>query len=193
MKTYRFGIDIDGTITDPSSFIPYINRHFNKSLTLEDIQEYDLSVALGISGQEFDRWMQHHEPRVYEQSKPAAGALETLKQWRQNHELYFISARPPAVKDVTYQWFNNHGVPFDHIELLGQHNKLHAAKSLEVDMFFEDKHDNAVMISEDCNIPVILMDTPYNRLAVPQNVHRVSSWNEARAVVERILQAPSLK
>lgn len=44
---------------------------------------------------------------------------------------------------------------------------------------FEDKHDNACEISEECNIPVILFDTPYNRLPVPKGVVRVYNWLEA--------------
>ena len=38
----RFGIDIDGTVTCPKTFIPYLNKSFNLKLTLEDINEYDL-------------------------------------------------------------------------------------------------------------------------------------------------------
>ncbi|KHF31202.1 hypothetical protein LR68_00151 [Anoxybacillus sp. BCO1] len=28
----RFGIDIDGTVTCPSTFIPYLNKSFQKNL-----------------------------------------------------------------------------------------------------------------------------------------------------------------
>ena len=188
MAPYRFGIDIDGTITDPASFIPYINQHFNKSLSLADIQDYDLSIALGITSAEFESWMQTHEPKVYQQSKPAEGALKVLSDWQEHHELYYISARSSSVKEITLNWFKQHGVPYDHIELLGQHNKLKASKKLNVDLFFEDKHDNAVMTAEECNIPVVLIDTPYNRLAVPDRVHRVYTWNEAKSLVDRLFQ-----
>ena len=34
-------------------------------------------------------------------------------------------------------------------------------------------------IAEECEIPVILFDAPYNRMAIPNNVIRVENWMEA--------------
>jgi hypothetical protein len=53
-----------------------------------------------------------------------------------------------------------------------------------VEIFFEDKHDNAVMIHEECQIPVILFDTPYNQDPIPNGVIRVNNWREANKWVE---------
>jgi uncharacterized HAD superfamily protein len=60
-----------------------------------------------------------------------------------------------------------------------------AAKKFEVDLFLEDKHDNAVAISEECKIPVILFNTPYNQDPVPKRVIRVNNWQEASAWVNQ--------
>ena len=38
----RFGIDIDGTVTSPTSLLPHINKAFQTELVLDDIKEYDL-------------------------------------------------------------------------------------------------------------------------------------------------------
>ncbi|HZG73794.1 MAG TPA: hypothetical protein VEY51_19840, partial [Chondromyces sp.] len=56
------------------------------------------------------------------------------------------------------------------------------------DIFFEDKHDNAVMIHEELNIPVILFNTPYNQDPIPPGVIRVSSWSEAEKWVQHWVQ-----
>jgi uncharacterized HAD superfamily protein len=53
-----------------------------------------------------------------------------------------------------------------------------------VDIFLEDKHDNAVEIHEECKIPVLLFDTPYNREPIPEGVIRVYNWKEACHWVE---------
>ncbi len=53
-----------------------------------------------------------------------------------------------------------------------------------MDIFFEDKHDNAVMIHEECNIPVILFNTPYNQEPIPNGVIRVNNWKQAYIWVE---------
>ena len=45
MTNIRFGIDIDGTVTSPTSLLPHINSAFKTNLELDDIKEYDLTKA----------------------------------------------------------------------------------------------------------------------------------------------------
>jgi uncharacterized protein len=175
----RFGIDIDGTVTCPTSLIPFLNRDFGLNLTLEDIKQYELTPLVDITEQEFARWFHENEPEMYKQSPLAEGAKNVLIQWALNHELYFISARGKHLYDVTKNWFVSHKVPFHHIELVGTHDKIEAVKKHQVQLFLEDKHDNAVMIANECNIPVILFDTPYNQDPIPSQVIRVKNWKEA--------------
>lgn len=184
----RFGIDIDGTVTCPSSMIPYLNKAFNLNITLDDIKQYDLTPLVDISEKEFSKWFKENEPVIYRESPLAEGAKEILTKWRQDHELYFISARGSHLQQITEEWFLENALEFDHIELIGTHDKIQAAKKFEVDIFLEDKHDNAVMIHEACKIPVILFDTPYNQDPVPNGVIRVSSWQEAYKWVDNWLK-----
>ncbi len=90
--------------------------------------------------------------------------------------------------DVTKTWFTNHQINYHHIELVGSHDKVSTAKKMGIDIFFEDKHDNAVSLSEELQIPVILFDTPYNRKPAPLNVIRVHNWLEARDWVDQWLK-----
>ncbi|MBB5173905.1 5' nucleotidase, NT5C type [Texcoconibacillus texcoconensis] len=183
--TKRFGIDIDGTVTDPATFIPSLNKHFNRNLTLDDLTEYDLCKALNISQRELEEWISIYEPTVYQEALPAPNAKETLTEWEKTHELFYISARGNHLTTPTKNWFYQAGIPFHHVELLGQHEKIEASKNHRIDLFFEDKHDNACDISEACDIPVILFDTPYNRDPVPEKVIRVQSWQQAKDWVNK--------
>ncbi|UII54890.1 hypothetical protein LS684_14665 [Cytobacillus spongiae] len=176
----RFGIDIDGTVTCPSSMIPYLNDSFNLNITLDDIKQYDLTPLVQISTKEFSNWFQQMEPTIYSKSPLAEGAKKVLKEWKNNHELYFISARGNHLLNLTKEWFKNQELTFDHIELIGTHDKIAAAQKYNVDIFFEDKHDNAVSIHEECQIPVLLFNTPYNQDPIPKGVIRVNNWQEAR-------------
>lgn len=187
MKKYRFGIDIDGTVTCPTSLLPHINQAFNRNLTLDDIREYDLTKALpDIEPDDFGKWFKIAEAEIYATSPIRDHAREVLSEWNDRYELYFISARGSNVQDITYKWFLEHEVVYDHIELIGTHDKLATAKMHGVHAFFEDKHDNAVMIREELQIPVILFDTPYNREPIPDGVYRVSDWLEAKQIIEQL-------
>lgn len=176
----RFGIDIDGTVTSPTSLLPHINKAFNSTLTLDDIKEYDLTAALPHLGRdEFYTWFLEAEPAIYAASPVSDNAKAILDKWKDQFELYFISARGENVRDITFDWFAQHAIAYDHIELIGTHKKIETAKRHNVDLFFEDKHDNAAEISEELDIPVLLFDTPYNRMPSPKNVIRVYNWLEA--------------
>ncbi|RDI43977.1 hypothetical protein [Falsibacillus pallidus] len=187
--TKRFGIDIDGTVTSPETLIPYINKQFDLQLTLSDITKYELTEVLDISAETFSDWFSRAEPAIYAESPLAHGAKETLKKWSREFELYFISARGSHLLDVTKSWFHDNDLDYHHIELIGSHNKIKTAKFYDVDIFFEDKHDNAVEIHEELNIPVILFDTPYNQDPIPSGVIRVKNWEEARAWVSEWLKS----
>ncbi|MCY8244317.1 hypothetical protein MOC35_01540, partial [Bacillus inaquosorum] len=57
----RLGIDIDGTITAQDTFVPYLNRSFNLSISLNDMTDYDLTKLLNITQEEFWDWMNQNE------------------------------------------------------------------------------------------------------------------------------------
>ncbi|MFJ7729729.1 hypothetical protein ACIQXV_26960 [Neobacillus sp. NPDC097160] len=175
----RFGIDIDGTVTCPKSIIPFINRAFDMNILYEEVNQYELTPFVDVSEEEFAKWFTENEPTIYKGSPPAEGAVNVLKRWKNNYDLFLISARGPHLLDVTEEWFFNHGLTFHHIELIGSHDKVEMVKKHKLDIFFEDKHDNAVMIHEKCQIPVILFDTPYNQESIPNGVIRVNNWREA--------------
>ncbi|MED3624790.1 5' nucleotidase, NT5C type [Neobacillus thermocopriae] len=185
----RFGIDIDGTVTCPTSLLPFINQAFNINLAYEDIIEYDLTPFVNVPKEEFAKWFAQNEPIIYEGSPPAKGVKSVLNKWeKQQHELYFISARGPHLLEVTKKWFIDQGLTFHHIELIGSHDKVEAVNKYGIDLFFEDKHDNAVIIHEECKIPVILFNTPYNQDPIPKGVIRVNTWNEAQIWVDQWLR-----
>ncbi|MEW5567475.1 hypothetical protein D5E69_14950 [Rossellomorea marisflavi] len=184
----RFGIDIDGTVTSPASLLPHINDHFKLALTLDDITQYELTEVLNISPAEFGAWFKDAEPIIYKDSPLADGAKEVLDLWKESHELFFISARRSDLLQVTKNWFSECDLTYHHIELIGSHDKVSTAKKYDVDLFFEDKHDNAVAIHEALKIPVLLFNTPYNQDPIPEGVIRVNDWEEAAAWVKNWLK-----
>jgi len=179
MMKKKFGIDIDGTVTSPAALLPFINKAFGLHITLADVTQYDLNPIVNVPKAEFAAWYSKNEPQIYLESAIAQGAASVLNRWKDTFELCFISARAPHLLDVTRKWFVNNGIAYHQLNLLGTHNKVEAAKQEHVDIFFEDKHDNAVMIHEECHIPVVLFDTPYNQDPIPDGVIRVRNWQEA--------------
>ncbi|CAG9619327.1 5' nucleotidase, NT5C type [Sutcliffiella rhizosphaerae] len=189
----RFGIDIDGTLTCPTTFVPFINETLNRNITLDDMKQYDLTPLMGLTEEEFWKWMDEMEPVIYKDAPLAQGAQSIVQKWKNEFDLYFISARRQHLFEITQNWFSKQAIDYNHLELIGTHNKIASVKKHRIDLFFEDKHDNACDISEECKIPVILFDTPYNREPIPQNVYRVQNWLEANQVVQSLLERMAIQ
>ncbi len=192
-KQLILGIDIDGTITDPGSFIPYLNKAFNKQHTYTDIVQYDLTPYYGVSGEEFDKWFMENGVLVYGESPLVADVRDILDELQHRHKLVYISARDLAHMDTTVDWFARNSVPYHHIELIGTHHKIEAAKKYNVNIFFEDKYDNACDISEALDIPVLLFDTPYNQGPLPEKSKRIFNWLEAKKFIDQYAHVHSLE
>lgn len=186
MRDIRFGIDIDGTVTCPTSLLPHINKQFGCNLVLDNITQYDLTEAFPVDKEVFWQWYTGAEAHIYSTSPAQAYAKKVLDDWHAQFELFYISARGPQVHAATMDWFGREEIPYDHIELVGSHHKIETAKKFGVHAFFEDKHDNAVEIHEELNIPVILFDTPYNREPIPEGVIRVNDWQEANDWIKKL-------
>lgn len=178
--TFNLGIDIDGTVTCPTTFVPYLNQAFGKNLTYDDIYQYDLPPLLGVKQEEFLQWMQKQAGHIYKQAPAATSAQKVLTDWFNTHHLIYISARPPEHEKITCDWFQQQNIPYHQIELLGTSNKIERAKQLHINVFLEDRLDTANDLAEALNIPIILFDTPYNRQTQHQNVYRVRHWLEAQ-------------
>ncbi|PIC84762.1 hypothetical protein [Sporosarcina sp. P1] len=192
MRSIRFGIDIDGTVTTPTALLPHINKHFGSSLTLDDIKEYDLTKAFDVDPIQFGQWYKETEELIYQTSPAQEFAKEVLTNWQKQFELYYISARGQNVLESTTNWFHEQQIPYDHVELIGTHYKIEAAKQFNVDVFFEDKHDNAVGIHEELDIPVFLFDTPYNQDPIPEGVIRVANWKQADQYVRQLFHVTEM-
>ncbi len=185
MKKRKLGFDIDGTITCPAAIVPFINEAFQLQLTLADLTDYDLLKVVDVPAKDFIDWYEQKEADIFTMSPLAMDAKEVLLKWGKHHELIFISARGENVLEVTKEWFINHGISYDHLELIGSHEKVEAAIKNGVEIFFEDKYENAIEIAKKCHIPVLLFDTPYNQGSLPNEVQRVFSWKEAKNWVEK--------
>ncbi len=179
-KTLRIGIDIDGTVTDPGSIVPMMNDSFGKNLRYEQCTVYNLATVYNITDEQFMHWLDEHGERLYDQA-PVHGIADTvLRDLYLDHRLIYISAREARHMDVTVKWFERFQIPFHEIELIGSHDKVGAAQKWQVDVFLEDRLENALQLSEALKIPVFLFDTPYNQGTLPSLVHRVHSWEEVR-------------
>lgn len=183
----KIGIDIDGTITHPSSCFTYMNKYLGTSIDFDQASEYELHTYTDMNQIEFWDYMVNsgHETGIYRESIPQEHVRHHLWNLRKQYDLHYVTARSELVRPVTEEWIKQHELPLDSLIMTGSHDKVQVVRDLALDLFMEDRLENAVQIAEDTSIPVILFDAPYNRKAVPNNVIRVASWNEAVLEIQK--------
>lgn len=182
----KIGIDIDGTITEGDWIIKPLNEWTGTPITYEELVEYDCSKVVNRSFDEIDSWFRDNFTKLYRDPLARESAVETIAEWSKKNEIFLISARENVAIDVTKTWLTENKVAYSTLDLIGSHDKIAACKKYGIEIFMEDRLENALDISRECRIPVILFDCPYNRTEteLPENVIRVNDWYEARAWIE---------
>ena len=187
-KEFTLGIDIDGTVTDPYTFIPHLNQYFNKQLTYDDVITYNLLELYEITEQQYRDWYKLHGEKIYEKAPLALEAKEILHQLQVDYNLIYVSARDEKYRVATMKWFKQNDLPYDEVILTGSPHKCKEIENNQIDLFLEDNYDAAVHMGKLIEIPLFLFDTPYNQGPLPENVIRVYSWSEAKSLIDDYAQ-----
>jgi len=176
----RIGVDIDGVINDILTIcVQKLNKHLNKSLTVKDITDYDFSKCYDVSYAEMHNFFVREEESILENVAPQETAAQVLQEIGKYHRVILITARPPSQREVTEVWLEKHNIPYDKLITIGSHDKREACRREKIELFIEDRLENALMINA-LGIPVLLMDAPHNRTELPAGITRVNCWQEIR-------------
>jgi uncharacterized protein len=184
VQKLTIGIDIDATLTVADYWIPWVNRHLGRELKAEDVTEYEIEKILGITEDEFWELYELDGESLHADSAVRSEASEVLTRLSKNHQLHYVTARHPKMREVTLKWLHLHQIPCDGLHLLGSHNKVASAHQLGCDLFIEDRYENALAIAAS-GIKVLLMDCFYNRdRHLPHNIIRIMDWYQAEKAVQ---------
>lgn len=177
MNKLNICIDIDGTITSPYHFIPYLNELYNRNITEQECNTHNWEALYGVS---MDTMLnEFHESYLhsYEEAKVVDNAKEIIEKLKNNHNLYFVTARNPELTEITTRWLYNNGFEEIDVYLLGSDYKIKKAKELECNIFIEDNPSNAIQLANE-GMKVLLINTNYNTAIEHENIIRVNNWME---------------
>lgn len=181
MKLFNVCIDIDGTLSQPDFWIEPINMHFGTNLKYDDVIEYDIDKALGISKEAFLDFYVEYASSILSQSKIRPFVQDVLMALSKKHELYYVTARDKGLTGITKNWLNRHQLP-GQVYLLGSHHKVEKAIELACDIFIEDRYENAIELAK-AGFDVYLLDCNYNRKPLIEGITRVNDWNEIKQLI----------
>lgn len=183
----RLGIDIDGTITTAYYWLEFFNRHFNTQLEPKDVQHYDHHIDLGIDLKTFKAFRLEHLTEIHQLAQVREAAAQIIEQlYHQGHEIFLITAREKQLKFLTRAWLKDHKIPYHRLFHLGSTDKAGLAKTLGIELFFEDRLETALSLTQ-AGIPTLLFETSYNQGPDHPYILRIDSWREANWIVQKLM------
>jgi uncharacterized HAD superfamily protein len=173
----RLGIDIDGTLSQYDTFLPYLNKLLGTEVTAEQLIQYDMHEIFGMKYEEFCNIFDEHSIPMYQQSVPRPCAQKQLSWIDEHFNIFYITARYNKFAKLTQDWLIEHRFPNREIICTGSHDKTEALKSYNIQFMVEDRLENAIQIWDELRIPIYLLDTPYNQGEHINGICRVPDWH----------------
>ena len=174
----KIGVDIDGVLANSLPlWVAELNKFFNKNKRIEDIHLYEIHKTYDITFDDLELFLDRKGRFLMREPAPVAGSSYYLGRLKQLHEICIISARDKKYYHETHDWLKKNGLPYDDLLLLGSHEKKEFCLEKDLKVLVEDTLEIGIKVSS-AGIPVLLMDAPYNRGALPELVYRKHSWEE---------------
>lgn len=178
MSARNIYVDIDDVLSQTiESLIDLLERLHDRRVDLAEVLHFDLEKSFALDRIEIARFMDHaHSDEELQAIRPTEGAARVLDHWsRAGNQIRLVTGRPPMTYHASRRWLETHGLRHDSLHHLDKWNRpdwnreaLPALRfeelgSFEFDFAVEDSLETAVRLVEEFEIPVALMDRPWNR------------------------------
>ena len=184
-------VDLDDVLCQTARhFLVIVEREFGKRVHYEDLTNFDIGAACGLSADERQRlYLIVHEPDELMQIKPIEEAIRALKQWAQaGFDIAIVTGRPPGSYEPSLAWLARHGVPHRSFTMVDKYGRFATKNTVAIDLdelaarnfcwAVEDSLPMAQYLGIKMGVPVALIDCPWNREGTAQaNVDRFADWH----------------
>jgi uncharacterized HAD superfamily protein len=196
-------VDLDDVLSETArAFTGLLELEFKKRVDFEDIFSFDLGQSFGLNVEELERFMHLvHLPEFLGALQPVGGAVEGLNALAsQGYEIAVVTGRPPLTAEVSRAWLERHGVPYDRLTFVDKYgrgspgtsdNSLITLDELTQCSFcfaVEDSSDMAAFLTAKMEVPVALLERPWNRAAEftdPRSLAMIERCADWSVILER--------
>jgi uncharacterized HAD superfamily protein len=192
-------VDIDDVLSRTvESLIDLLEKLHDRRIDVHECLHFDLGRSFALDTEALEHFMHHaHRDESIESIEPEEGAVPVLETWRSGGDrITLVTGRPPHTRAASLRWLETHGFGHDELHHLDKWGRpswnahgLPALRFEEIgelgfEFAVEDSPDTAVRLVEEFEIPVALMDRPWNRdlgaisPATRSRMVRCRSWSE---------------
>ncbi len=189
-------VDLDDVIASTVKvLIDIVKREFGKTVTYEQISDFDLKKSFQLSQFEYEHLFEVvHRPEEILNMDVIDGAIDVLNLWTsKGHPISIVTGRLTSTYDSSLEWLSKHNVPYESFTIVDKYSRPNMDKNIAIsleqlsDMAFhlavEDSAAMAVFLSNDMATPVALLDRPWNReIESNSRLKRYSNWQDLHLI-----------
>jgi uncharacterized protein len=190
-------VDFDDVLCQAARhFLIIVEREFGKRIAYEELTTFDVGHACRLSANERDELYRIvHRPEELLQMAPVDEAMHVLRQWEnQGFEINIVTGRPPESYEASLEWLAKHKISYRSFTVVDKYSRFATENTIAINLAelaqrrfcwaVEDSLSMAQYLTTTMNLPVALIDCPWNRSASEhQGVNRYRDW---RAIADSL-------
>ena len=175
-------VDMDNVLCNLQEFVVNLfNKRHGTHYTIENFTDYDVAHNLPKNEAILMKTM-YREDNLYSNIKPLKGAQNAIEKLiNDGHQVYIVSDVIPKTYEEKIEWLKFYFPQIDQAHIVAMKHK----HLFRCDVLVED---NLQHLLAKPYYERICFDYPWNRKVsdYAYNIHRVSNWNEALDVINKL-------
>jgi len=189
-------VDLDDVLCQAARhFLVIVEREFGKTISYEQLTNFDVGHSCGLQPEERDELYRIvHRSDELLRMEPVSEAIAALHYWEKNgFEIAIVTGRPPQSVEASLAWLTKHQVPHSSVTVVDKYSRFPndtgaiPLAELAARQFLwavEDSLPMAQYLAGSMNVPVALIDCPWNRSDEKHSqISRYRSWEELAAAM----------
>ena len=193
----KIAIDFDDTIFPTiKSFLEYNNDKYKSKAEIKQLEHSSAYKLIGIKKEEMiKRFIEFTNTQKHKEIMPIKDSISVIKNLKQKHELFIITARNKKTKNGTMflidKYYKNH---FKEVIFLDYTNnkkdeKFEICKNIGINLIIEDDPKNAISCAKN-GIKVLLFNNEnqnyWSKTEKNKNIKLVKTWKEIETHIKNL-------
>ncbi len=197
-------VDLDDVLCQAARhFLVIVEREFGKKISYEQLTNFDVGHSCGLQPDERDELYRIvHRPDELLRMEPVNEAIAVLRNWeKQGFEIAIVTGRPPESVEVSTAWLTKHEIPHSSFTVVDKYSRFLTDSTGAISLAelatrqfcwaVEDSLPMAQYLAGLMNVPVALIDCPWNRSGNEHSqIARYRNWSELAAAMPKQFDLP---
>jgi uncharacterized protein len=193
-------VDLDDVLCQAARhFLLVVEREFGKRVEYEQLTNFDVGHSCGLSAVEREKLYEVvHRPDELLSMAPIDEATQVLKEWKaRGFDIAIVTGRPPASYEASIEWLAKHDISYGSFTVVDKYARFATENTVAIDLTelaaqrfcwaVEDSLPMAQYLAGAMNVPVALLDCPWNRAeSEHEQVNRFQDWRAIRAAAPQL-------